>query len=98
MRKSRTARTLGIAALIVVLLFFAVALIVPHFVDINRYHDQIQAQLEKRLGRSVSLAAMKLSLLPPPFEVNNTAIGQDKTPTTSQNLATTEELAAAGTL
>ena len=92
MRKSRTARNLSIAILIVVVLVFAAALIVPHFVDINRYHDQIQAQLEKRLGRSVSLGAMKLSLLPPSFEVENAVIGEDKSLNTSQPFATTEKL------
>ncbi len=92
MRKSSTARKLGVTVLIVVLLLFAAALIVPHFVDINRYHDQIQAQLEKRLGRTVSLGAMKLSLLPPSFEVDNAVIGEDKSFNTGQSFATTEKL------
>jgi len=60
-------RKLGIAVLIIVVILVAAALIVPHVIDINQYHSQIQSQPEKRLGRPVTLGEMKLGLFPHPF-------------------------------
>ena len=70
-------RKLGIAAAIIVVLVVAAALIVPHLIDVNRYHGQIQSQLEKKLGRQVSLGKMSLSLFPPSFQVENATIAED---------------------
>jgi len=70
-------RKLGIVAAIIVVLLVAAALIVPHLIDINKYHGQIQSQLEKKLGRQVSLGNMSLSLFPPSFQVENTTIAED---------------------
>jgi len=70
-------RKLGIAAAIILVLVVAAALIVPHLIDINRYHGQIQSQLEKKLGRQVSLGNMSLSLFPPSFLVENATIAED---------------------
>src|SRR5215467_7080540 len=85
-------RTVGIVAGAAVLLILAAALIVPHFLDINKYHDQIQAQLEKRLGRRVSLANMDLSLFPPSFRVENAAIAEDPHFGTGTPFAAAEKL------
>ncbi|HEY2115899.1 MAG TPA: AsmA family protein [Candidatus Angelobacter sp.] len=70
-------RKLGIAAAIIVVLLVAAVLIVPHLIDINHYHGQIQSQLEKKLGRQVSLGNMSLSLFPPSFQVENATIAED---------------------
>src|SRR5689334_16789569 len=70
-------RKLGIIVLVVVVLLVAAALIIPHLIDVNHYHNQIQAQLEKRLGRQVSLGNMSLSLFPPSFVVENATIAED---------------------
>jgi AsmA protein len=70
-------RKLGIVAAIIVVLLVAAALIVPHLIDINHYHGQIQSQLEKKLGREVSLGNMSLSLFPPSFLVENATIAED---------------------
>src|SRR5689334_17887664 len=70
-------RKLGIVAAIIVVLLVAAALIVPHLIDINHYHGQIQSQLEKKLGRQVSLGNMSLSLFPPSFLVENATIAED---------------------
>src|SRR5262245_38917919 len=85
-------RTVGIVIGATVLLVLAVALILPHFLDINKYHDQIQAQLEKRLGRRVSLSNMDLSFLPPSFRVENTVIAEDSHFNTRTPFATAEKL------
>src|SRR4029453_4331602 len=63
----------GVIALLVVVL-----LVAPTLIDINTYRGQIIAQLERRLGRSVKLGAMRLSALPSiKVEVNDVVIGDD---------------------
>jgi uncharacterized protein involved in outer membrane biogenesis len=91
MRK-RKGRTVGIVIGAVVLLSLAAAIIVPHFIDINKYHNQIHSQLEKRLGRRVSLSNMGLSLLPPSFRVENAVIAEDPRFNTGSPFATAEKL------
>ena len=86
-------RKLGIAILVIVVLLVAAALIIPHAVDINDYHAQIQSQLEKKLGRQVSLGPMSLSLFPPSFQVSNAVIGEDKDFNSSRPFATADKLA-----
>jgi AsmA protein len=86
-------RKLGIAILVVVVLLVAAALIVPHLIDINHYHNQIQAELQKRLGRQVTLGNMHLSLFPPSFQVENVTIADDARFATSRPFATAEKLA-----
>lgn len=61
---------------------FVVVIVVALFVfaatfDVNRYHGTIQSELEKRLGRPVTLGNMHLSVLPPSLKVENPAIGDD---------------------
>jgi AsmA protein len=86
-------RKLGIAVLIIVVILVAAALIVPHVIDINQYHSQIQAQLEKRLGRPVTLGEMKLGLFPPSFQVSNAVIAEDPRFKSTQPFANVEKLA-----
>lgn len=86
-------RKLGISILVIVVVVIAAALIVPHLIDINKYHSQIQAQLEKKLGRQVSLGEMKLSLFPPSFQVSDPLIAEDKAFDTGRPFATAQKLA-----
>src|SRR5579864_5325228 len=86
-------RKLGIILLVIVVILVAAALIVPHFIDINQYHRKIQAELEKKLGRQVSLGEMRLSLLPLSFQVSNPVIAEDSRFDTGRPFATAEKLA-----
>ena len=43
----------------------------------NQYRGRIQAELEKRLDRKVSLGDMHLGLFPPRFQVQNLSIADD---------------------
>lgn len=70
-------RKLGITVLVIVVLLIAAGLIIPHLIDINHYRGQIQAELQKRLGRTVELGDMSFSLIPPAFEVQNAVIGDN---------------------
>ncbi len=85
-------RKLWITLGIIVVLLVAAALIVPRLIDINQYHGQIQAQLEKRLGRQVSLGNMDLSLFPPSFQVENANIAEDARFSTGRAFATADKL------
>src|SRR5258707_922901 len=86
-------RKLGIAIAVIVVLLVAAALIVPHLIDVNQYHGQIQSQLEKRLGRQVTLGNMGLRLFPPAFDVENTTIAEDPHFSTNRPFATADKLA-----
>jgi len=70
-------RKFGIAVLVILAVIVIVALALPSFLDVNRYHDRIQAELQKRLNRPVSLGRMHLSVLPLAFRVENAVIGED---------------------
>lgn len=85
-------RKLGIAILIVVALAVVAALALPYFLDVNRYRDRIQAELQKRLDRQVSLGHMRLSLFPLAFRVENAVIGEDPAFKTNRPFAQVEEL------
>jgi uncharacterized protein involved in outer membrane biogenesis len=74
-------------------LLIAAVLIVPHLINVNQYHGQIQSQLEKRLGRQVTLGNMGLRLFPPAFNVENTTIAEDPHFNTGRPFATVDKLA-----
>ncbi len=63
---------------IVAALLGAAALLLPGLLDVNRYRVPIQAELEKRLHRQVTLGAMRLSLFPLAFRVRDVAIAEDR--------------------
>src|SRR5579864_5453552 len=86
-------RKLGIAIAVIVVVLIAAVLIVPHLIDVNQYHGQIQSQLEKRLGRQVTLGNMGLRLFPPAFDVENTTIAEDPQFATNRPFATADKLA-----
>ena len=85
-------RKLGIAIVIVVVLIVVALLVVPSFINVNAYHDKIQAELQQKLGRSVSLGTMHLKLLPPKFRVDNVVIGEDPSFSSSRPFAQASEL------
>ncbi|MBZ5492362.1 MAG: AsmA family protein [Acidobacteriia bacterium] len=86
-------RKLGIAIAVIVVVLIAAVLIVPHLINVNQYHGQIQSQLEKRLGRQVTLGNMSLRLFPPAFDVENTTIAEDPQFATNRPFATADKLA-----
>ena len=70
-------RKIGIVfGILVVILIIGIAIFAATF-DVNRYRGRIQAELEHRLDRKVSLGQMHLSVLPPRFQVQNIAISED---------------------
>jgi uncharacterized protein involved in outer membrane biogenesis len=61
---------------VVLLLIVAVMVFAATF-NVNQYRGRIQAELEKRLDRKVSLGDMHLGLFPPRFQVQNLSIAED---------------------
>src|SRR5437588_2148584 len=70
-------RKLAIGIVVVIVVLVIVALLAPHFIDVNRYHDRVQAELSSKLGRPVTVGHMRLSLLPLSFRVDNLTIEDD---------------------
>lgn len=64
---------IGIIVLVVVV---AVVVFAATF-NVNRYRGTIQSELQKRLGRNVTLGDMHLSVFPPRFRVQDLAIADD---------------------
>jgi len=62
---------------IVVALVVAVLLAAVFLIDVNRYQGVIQAQLEQRLGRKVTLGKMSLGFFPLRLQVQNPVIAED---------------------
>ena len=75
-----------------VVLVIAAAAVLPSLMNVNRYHDRIQAELQKSLGRDVQLGEMNLGLLPPTFKVQNAVIGEDPKYNSGMPFAKTAEL------
>jgi len=85
-------RRAAIIVAIVVVLVVAAGLALPYLFDVNRYHDRIQAEIEKRLGRQTSLGAMRLSLFPFAIRVQGATIAEDPSFGEGKVFARTEEL------
>lgn len=85
-------RKAAVIILTIVVLIIIAALVVPSFLDVNQYHGKIQAELQQRLGRQVSLGTMHLRLLPLSFRVDNVTIGEDPHFQTGRPFAQAQEL------
>jgi AsmA protein len=66
---------IGVGVFIVVVV--AALLVFAATFNVNKYHDTIQSELEKHLGRTTTLGNMHLSLFPPRFRVQDPAIADD---------------------
>src|SRR5437588_6704760 len=70
-------RKVAIVIGIIILIIIVAAVVFAATFDVNKYRGTIQAQLEKRLGRQVTLGEMSLKIFPPRFGVQNPAISDD---------------------
>jgi AsmA protein len=70
-------RRIAIALGIFVIIVVGAVLIFAATFDVNRYRGRIQAELEKRLGRPVTLGQMHLGLFPPRFRAQDVIIADD---------------------
>jgi AsmA protein len=66
---------IGLGILIALIVVGAASVLL--LVDVNRYNGAVQAQLERQLGRNVTLGRMSLGILPLRFQVENPVIAED---------------------
>lgn len=81
---------IGIGVLIVVVI--AALLVFAATFDVNKYHDTIQSELQKRLGRQVVLGDMHLTVFPPRFRVQNPSVSDDPAFSTDAPFVKAQEL------
>lgn len=68
----------AIIGAVVLLLGLGALLALPYLIDVNQYRGRVQAALQERLGREISLGEIHLSLLPPGLRVDEVVIGEDR--------------------
>jgi uncharacterized protein involved in outer membrane biogenesis len=69
-------KVLIIVGIVLLVIIVAVVVFAATF-DVNSYRGTIQSQLEKQLGRKVSLGQMHLGIFPPSFRVQDLSIAED---------------------
>ena len=79
---------------IIVILIFAL----PSLVNVNQYHDKIQAELQQKLHRQVKLGNMSLKIIPFSIRISDVEIGEDPNFHTGRPFATTQDLAVSAKL
>src|SRR5262249_34946002 len=77
---------------VLVILIILAVLVLPAFLDVNRYRPQIESRLREKLGRNITLGEMRLSLNPPAFRVDNVTIDEDPAFHTGRPFAQVETL------
>jgi uncharacterized protein involved in outer membrane biogenesis len=85
-------RRFAIILIAVVTVLFIAALAVPHLLNVNRYHDRIQAEVQKRVGRPVSLGQMQLSLIPLAFRVRGATLADSPRAGAGKTFARADDL------
>lgn len=85
-------RKLAITFLVLLVLAVAGVALLPYFLDVNSYRGRIQAELEQRLGRPVTLGDMELKVFPLAFRVEKVAIAEDPAFGPRKDFAEADEL------
>src|SRR5581483_3797368 len=84
---------IAIIAIIVIAIFA-----LPSLVNVNQYHDKIQAELQDKLHRDLKLGNMSLKIVPLSIRVADVQIGEDPNFRTGRPFATTSDLAVSAKL
>src|SRR5260370_5542035 len=85
-------RKLAIAIAIILVLGVIAVLILPSVIDVNSYHDRIQAEMQTKLDRPVTLGRLHLSILPLYFSAESPVIGEDPSFRTGKAFAEANEV------
>src|SRR5262245_50983486 len=70
-------RKIGIIIGVILVLVVVAGLVFTVTFDVNNYRQTIQSQIQRKLGRPVTLGEMRLKLFPLRFRVDNLAIADD---------------------
>jgi len=87
-------RVLIAVAVLVVILVIAL----PSLLDVNQYHDRIQAELQQKLHRQVRLGNLSLKIIPFSIRVSDAVIGEDPRFKTGRPFASAQELSVSAKL
>jgi len=85
-------RRVGMAIGVLVLLLIVAVVVFAATFDVNQYRGRIQAELEKRLDRKVTLGDMHLGLFPPRFQVHSLSIADDPKFNAAKSFVEAQEL------
>ena len=70
-------RKIGIVIGTILLILIVAVVVFAATFNVNQYRGTIQAELEKRLDRRVTLGDMHLGIFPPRFQLQNLSIADD---------------------
>ncbi|HEU5335573.1 MAG TPA: AsmA family protein [Terriglobales bacterium] len=85
-------RKVLIVIVIIIGVVVGILLIAPVFINVNQYRPQIQAELQQKLGRKVTLGDMHLRLLTPRVRVDDVVVSEDPRFATGHPFAQAQEL------
>ena len=85
-------RKLGITILVIIVIIVVAAGIFAATFNVNKYRGTIQSELQKQLGRQVTLGDMHLGLFPPSLKVKDLAIADDPRFNTAKPFVEANEL------
>ena len=87
-------RRILIAVCIVIVLIIIAILVLPSIVNVNRYRPQIQAELQQKLNRPVTLGNLHLRIFPLAVRVDGITVGESPQFPSSRPFATANEVYA----
>src|SRR5579859_6612765 len=91
-------RKLAVVLIALVLLVVIAIFALPSLINVNQYHDKIQAELRQKLHRDVKLGNMTLKLMPFSIRVSDAVIGEDAKFSSGRPFASAQELAVSAKL
>ncbi len=91
-------RRIVIAVCVVIVIIFIAILLLPSILNVNRYRPQIQAELQQKLNRPVTLGNLSLRIIPLSIRVNGVTIGEAPQFPSSRPFATANEVYASASL
>ena len=91
-------RKLAVVLITLVLIIVVAIFALPSLINVNQYHDKIQAELQKKLHRDVKLGNMTLKLMPFSIRVSDALIGEDPKFNSGRPFASAQELAVSAKL
>ncbi len=91
-------RRIVIVVCVVIGIIILAILLLPFIVNVNRYRPQIQAELQQKLNRPVTLGTLSLRILPLSIRVNGITIGESPQFPSQRPFATASEVYASASL
>src|SRR5690242_6829674 len=91
-------RRIVITVCVIVGIIIVLLLALPSILNVNRYRPQIQAELQKKLNRPVTLGELSLRIIPFSIGVNGITIGEAPQFPSSRPFATADKVYASASL